>query len=555
MKLRQKILLLYIVILLIVGLVVYHLLLQSNQLMKPVTQDIPSFFENYKNAEQLDSLAADIRYYDEVLTQAARNYAFTQNSKWVDIYKAGEKKLDAYVKEAIQRGDDVDRKAFNKIDISNQALVKMEYQSMALVDSGRVGQARQILESRAYWTQKEIYKRGLEEYAEHRSTGYRAALAGSTSTVQKSLNEAKNLLLLMRGILFFACAVFILIAAYVYYALWYQILAPIIGLSQSAENVSHGNLDIVLPVSATAPDAISVLTRNFNQMVFDLKKSRNNLSAYADNLAAEVKARTEKLTQAQEATLNILEDLTEAKNKLETYAKKLEEALRVKAEFTSMVSHEMRTPLSAIKEGIGLVADGTAGPLNDNQKEFLSIAKRNVDRLHRLINDILDFAKLEARRADFVFTPGDIVAVVDEAVKSQKALIGEHKLNLQTNYAQDLPKVKFDVDRITQVMVNLLSNAIKFTEKGGITVTVGWDEARENIKVAVADTGLGIEAEDFPKLFLKFQQLGKFSDRKTGGSGLGLAICREIIEQHHGKIWVKSEIGKGSEFLFTLPLG
>lgn len=231
----------------------------------------------------------------------------------------------------------------------------------------------------------------------------------------------------------------------------------------------------------------------------------------------------------------------------------LEESNRVKSDFTSMVSHELRTPLTSIKEGIGIVLDGSAGPVSPDQQEFLSLAKRNVDRLHRLINDVLDFSKLEAGKMAFNIKAGDLIATVREVVATQETVAKEKGLKLVLEAGKDLPAIPFDPDRISQVVNNFISNAIKFTDQGEISVTIARDPYNNGLKVCVKDTGPGIAAADIPKLFEKFQQLGGPSDRKTGGTGLGLTISKQIVEQHGGSVWVTSEPGKGSSFCFTLP--
>jgi signal transduction histidine kinase len=327
--------------------------------------------------------------------------------------------------------------------------------------------------------------------------------------------------------------------------LGHRIADPIKDFCKVTKEIVKGNWDYKFQVRTG--DEIEDFADSFKVMVDNLKDQRLKLEDFANGLEEKVKERTKELTETEEATLNILEDLTEAKIRLE-------DALKVKTDFTSMVSHEMRTPLTAIKEGIGIVADGTAGAITPQQQEFLNIAKHNVDRLHRLINDVLDFSKLEAKKVEFHLTSNDLREIVGEAVNSQKTTAERKGLALKLEKVGDLPKILCDMDRITQVMVNLLTNAIKFTEHGGIIVTIGLDESGKNAKVCVADTGAGIAAEDFPKLFQKFGQLGGIGGRKTGGTGLGLAICKEIIEQHKGRIWVESEIGRGSKFCFTLPI-
>ncbi len=243
-----------------------------------------------------------------------------------------------------------------------------------------------------------------------------------------------------------------------------------------------------------------------------------------------------------------IEDITEHKKAQE----EIKEAAKTKSASTSKVSHELRTPLTAMKEGIALVLDGLAGDINEEQKELLGIAKKNVDRLTRLINDILDFQKLDSGRVKFNLEANDVNQIVNDVYKMMVLPAKNVNLDFLLELDQNLPKVKFDSDKITQVLTNLVNNAIKFTEKGNITIKTFKTE--DAIQVSVSDTGCGISQEDLPKLFSSFEQLHSGGDRKTGGTGLGLAISKEIIELHGGRIWVESEPGRGSKFMFTLPV-
>lgn len=230
---------------------------------------------------------------------------------------------------------------------------------------------------------------------------------------------------------------------------------------------------------------------------------------------------------------------------------KLKEAIEMKSEFISTVSHELRTPMTSIKEGISIVLEGAAGQINDDQKELLGIAKRNLDRLARLINDVLDFQKLQSGKMGFNMQENNINEIIEEVYNAMLPPIKRNGLDFSLNFDSTLPRVKFDVDKIIQVLTNLVNNAVKFTEKGQITITTS--KLENAIQVSVSDTGCGMKQEDIPKLFQKFGQLEKGGDRKTGGTGLGLAICKDIIGRHNGRIWAESETGKGSTFSFTLP--
>jgi signal transduction histidine kinase len=233
--------------------------------------------------------------------------------------------------------------------------------------------------------------------------------------------------------------------------------------------------------------------------------------------------------------------------------KAMEEAMQMKSEFTSMVSHELRTPLTVIKESVAIVEDGTAGPVNEEQRDFLLTAKRNIDRLARLINNVLDYQKLEAGRMELHFEEAELQSLVRDA-SAGFALTARNKgLDLRMALDDGLPKARVDKDKISQVLANFLNNALKFTDKGSITVRA----AAENgcVRVSVEDTGPGIRREDYERLFKSFSQLSSGTERKTGGTGLGLAISKKIIEAHGGRIGLESEPGKGTTFYFTLPSG
>ncbi|MGB3081654.1 MAG: ATP-binding protein, partial [Candidatus Omnitrophota bacterium] len=246
--------------------------------------------------------------------------------------------------------------------------------------------------------------------------------------------------------------------------------------------------------------------------------------------------------------IETLKDITERKSAEKT----LLENIRLKSNFTSMVSHELRTPLTAIKEGIGIVLDGSAGEINEDQKDFLDTAKRNVDRLARLINDVLDFTKLRGGKMRLKMAEDDISTPIKEVVKSQGPVAKDKGLYLKAEIGPGMPNLRFDSDKMIQVITNLVNNAIKFTKEGGVTIVA--EVENENVRVSVSDTGIGIKSVDLPKVFQEFRQLEEMTTGEGGGSGLGLSISKEIIDQHGGRIWAESEYGKGSWFKFTLPV-
>lgn len=246
--------------------------------------------------------------------------------------------------------------------------------------------------------------------------------------------------------------------------------------------------------------------------------------------------------------VSVTHDITERKQ----LEKAREEAIAARTQFIAMASHEVRTPLTAIKEGIRLVLTEATGPLNDDQKELLEIARRNSERLSRLINDLLDFQKLKSGKMEFDMRKNDINAVVREIAETMMPLVNERGLRLVTDLDETAPIIVFDKDRIQQVLTNVISNGIKFTKEGSVTIRTS---CRDNaVQVSVQDTGPGIKSEDLPKLFHEFEQLAAPNGPKMGGSGLGLAISRQIMKKHNARIWAESELGKGTIVHFVLPI-
>ena len=226
---------------------------------------------------------------------------------------------------------------------------------------------------------------------------------------------------------------------------------------------------------------------------------------------------------------------------------------KLKNEFINNVSHELRTPLSIIKEGVSLVLDGVICPIKEEQAKVLAMAKANIDRLARLINNLLDISKLEAGKLEFKRVLVDFSTMLRDICAKWKLEVDKNCRSLEY-CSPDLPvNIYIDPDKLTQILDNLISNAIKFTPKEG-KIKVELKDEKNQIEISISDTGIGIAEEDLPKVFGRFQQ---FSRPQGGagykGTGLGLAIVKELIEIHKGEIKVESELNKGTKFIFTLP--
>ncbi len=268
----------------------------------------------------------------------------------------------------------------------------------------------------------------------------------------------------------------------------------------------------------------------------------------------ELKELTEILDHKVQQRTRLFEFSRQQNEQLQIANRKLKTLYEIQKKFSSTLSHELRTPMASIKTAIDIVLSGTAGTSTAEQKNFLGMAKDNIDRLNRLINDILDLAHMESDKMLLDLQIKDINQIIQSVVEMQQNVVNRKGLYLKAQLDPTIPSIALDADRLTQVLNNLINNAIKFTETGGITVESHCFAGANHIKVCVRDTGCGIESEDISKLFQRFQQLGEPAHRKVGGTGLGLAICKEIIRLHGGKIEVESQWGKGSCFYFLLPL-
>ncbi len=226
---------------------------------------------------------------------------------------------------------------------------------------------------------------------------------------------------------------------------------------------------------------------------------------------------------------------------------------QMKNEFVSTVSHELRTPLTSIKGYVDLILDGDAGDINEIQEEFLGIVKENSDRLVDMINDMLDISRIESGRIRLKVEPVNLADSIEGAVDSFRAVLNQTGRAVKTRVPENLPVVAVDRDRVGQVLINLISNALKYSPEGG-DVTISAKHTDGYVQVSVADKGMGISREDQKKLFNKFYRVDSAMTREIGGTGLGLSITKSIIELLGGRVSVKSKLGEGSTFSFTVPV-
>jgi two-component system phosphate regulon sensor histidine kinase PhoR len=242
----------------------------------------------------------------------------------------------------------------------------------------------------------------------------------------------------------------------------------------------------------------------------------------------------------------------------------LRQAERVRTDFIAMVSHDLRTPLAAIKEAMSLLSETAANRLEDRQRRYLTIAREEIDRLNRMVDNLVEVSRMDSGKVVLRFDAVDLPELLSTAIESLSLLISKRNLIVERNIPSRLPPVMGDRDRLLRVFNNVLDNAIKYTPRGGtIRVDIGLVDPGATVltergilsntgylRVTVSDDGPGIPAEFLDRIFGKFERV----DPHGPGIGLGLAIVRSIIEMHYGKVWAESNLGEGAKFSFILPI-
>lgn len=238
--------------------------------------------------------------------------------------------------------------------------------------------------------------------------------------------------------------------------------------------------------------------------------------------------------------VHIIKDITDRKK-----------AEQLKDDLVSTVSHELRTPLTTIREAVSQVLDGLLGATTPDQREFLLMCLQDVDRLMRIINDLLDISKIEAKRVELNKETIDIVKLIKQVQTTFMPRFWEKQLEGKVSFSHEQIEIYADRDKIIQVLTNLIGNALKFTNQGYIEISAV--DKGDTVECSVIDSGKGIAQADLAKVFDKFKQVGREYGPGEKGTGLGLAIAKGIVDLHKGKIWAESQENKGTKFIFTLP--
>jgi signal transduction histidine kinase len=230
---------------------------------------------------------------------------------------------------------------------------------------------------------------------------------------------------------------------------------------------------------------------------------------------------------------------------------------RLKSEFVATVSHELRTPMTSIKGYVEVLLMGAAGELTEQQASFLQVVKTNTERLNILVNDLLDVSRIEAGKVTLSIQPLDLAAIAHEVVQEQmrRSEEDEKPITISLDTEPDLPRVPGDMERVHQIMANIIGNAYNYTHPDG-QINIQIHKEGGDVQVDVKDTGIGITPEEEKRIFERFYRGEDPMVLATAGNGLGLSITKQLIEMHHGRIWMESKgvPGDGSTFYFTLPI-
>ncbi len=315
-------------------------------------------------------------------------------------------------------------------------------------------------------------------------------------------------------------------------ALWFWIAAfvtltrPLVQLTEATTKISEGNFMQQVPTTFVLfKDEITLLSENFNKMTQRLKES------YAQ-LEDRVKQRTQELAEARDEAI--------AANKSKT-------------EFVSVVSHELKLPMTSIKGYSDLMLSGATGDLTEPQTNFLTTIRNNVNRMATLVSDLTDISRIESGNIRIEPRSVPVWDVIDEVINLTRAQIEQKHQTISLEIPEGLPKAFCDRNRLSQILTNLISNANKYTPERGNIHIEAW-QANSMIHIKVQDDGLGMAPEDQEKLFSKFFRSADEKVRESPGTGLGLSITKNLIELQGGSIWFESEFRKGTTFYFTIPI-
>jgi signal transduction histidine kinase len=461
-----------------------------------IENDAKSNINDLKAASRLDTLVIYMRYYDEVLTQAARNYAFTSDARWEQAYYESEPKLDKTIQEALDIGTQKEKLLFDKINQANTILVDLEHKAVVMVKEGKQSEATQLLESKEYWDAKQVYRQALVDYSQEKKQAFDKEIELSAAKIDNYVSKINNLLTETQIVLYVGIPIVLTVALSLSYFVSRSISRPIRRLYDAAESVSKGNYDVKF--QAQSNDEIGELGQKFQSM---LNSFKNSLETERKLVITQERLKTEKLTAI--------------------------------GELSARIAHDLRNPLSVIKNVSELIR--IQYPKDDKRlDDHFAKLENSIQRMSHQIDDVLNFVRS---------TP------LEKKITSLKEIIQKSidDLDVPHYITIDLPsndeKIDCDDQKMRTAFSNILLNSIQaISEKGKISIKITGYTKHANVEFS--DSGPGIPEDVLPHIF------EPLFTTKQRGTGLGLSSCKNIIEQHGGTISAKNN---PTTFTVTLP--
>ena len=582
MRMSQRLILGFLAIAMWVAVVGNISLYQLNQISDPLSDDIPKSVESISKIVYLGGLSQFIRYYNEVSTQSARNYAFTQDKKWQERYRDVGPELDRVIKEAIEKGGGKDREFFSTVDKVNHILMEMENKSIELVDNGQPEEAIKILESSKYWDQKRIFEQDLGDYVSRRGIKYDEALSTSTKAVNLATKQAQDLIKTSQWLVLIFGVIAVILAVGVGLLVSRSIYVPLLELKAAAVEIGKGKLDTQIEIKSN--DEVGQLASSFKKMLNDLQKTTTSI----DNLNLEIKERK----KAEESVRDACEDLEKANQELKEMQSQLvqSEKLASIGQLAAGVAHEMNTPVGFVASNFETLenymrkikelfqmygeliekietsdkavllgkVDAISKSRNEMKIDFiledLSVlfndSREGIDRVTSIVQNLRDFSRVDKPENFETYNINDGIRATFIVAQNEIKYDADVEMELS-----EVPQILCSTGQINQVLLNILMNAaqaIKSQEredKGKITIRTY--AADNDVICEISDDGPGIEPDKLAKIFDPF-----FTTKPVGkGTGLGLSISYDIIvNKHKGILLVDKSVGEGTKFTIKLPI-
>ena len=582
MRISQRLILGFLAIAMWVAVVGHISLYQLNQISDPLNSRIPESVESIGKTAYFDGLAQVMRYYNEVLTQSARNYAFTQDKKWEQRYKDFRSKLVHVIKNAINNGEEKDREFFLNIEQINLAHVEIESKSIELVNNGQPREAIKILESSVYWDQQRIVEQELGDYVSRRGIKYDEALSNSTREVTLATERAQKLIKSSTRLILIFGVVALILAIGAGLLISRSIYIPLLKLKAAAVEIGKGKLNTEIEVKSN--DEVGQLATSFKIMLNDLRKTTTSI----DNLNREITERR----KAEENVRHAYEDLEKANQELKEMQSQLVQSEKLSSigQLAAGVAHEMNTPVGFVASNFETLenyirkfqelfqmydelflkietsdkavlldrVDAISKSRNEMKIDFimedLSVlfndSREGIDRVTSIVQNLRDFSRIDQSETLDIYN-------INDGIKTT-LIVAQNEIKYDADVEMELSEVPIifcNTGQINQVLLNIIMNAsqaIKSQERNDKgTIAIRTYTMDGNVVCEISDDGPGIEPDGLKKIFDPF-----FTTKPVGqGTGLGLSISYDIIvNKHKGILLVDNSVGEGTKFTIKLPI-